>query len=475
MSWVKSPEFKVGLLVVVVGSLIAFMSMQVSEDPSYLGRSKKAWFLLKNAGGLVKNSAIRTAGIPVGTIHDITLQDGLARIDITVKSDTHLTVSAVVEVQAQGILGDKHIEINPGVPTDPPLPDGAQILNVKDKGSLDNLVGEVSEISSSLKSVSEALKESITEDGTRKHIMGRIVSNIEKLTGDIAEMTGDNKEKIGEIVDQVHDVTTTLSDLVNDEGEDGFKKSWKKAVASLARLDSVMKNVDEISGKINRGEGTIGKLVNDESTVEGLNNTLEGINGMLEGANKIQTGFDFHAEYLGGDVGKTKSTVGVRIQPGLDRFYYLGIIDDPTGVTEREANHATVNGTVTDSEQTKTFYNKTKFTLLFGKNYYDLTLRAGMIENQGGFGVDYYFFHRKLRTSLEAFDFGETNVRIQAQYNLVHGVYILGGWNDLLKKSTVTDPSDPTQKRSASTGYLGAGIFITNDDLKLLLSSKSPL
>ncbi len=461
MSWVKSPEFKVGLLVVIVGSLIAFMSMQVSEDPSYLGRSKKAWFLLKNAGGLVKNSAIRTAGIPVGTIHDITLQDGQARIDITVKSDAHLTVSAIVEIRSQGILGDKHVEINPGVPADPPLPDGAQILNVKDSASLDNLVSEVSEISSSLKTVSEALKEAITDDGTRKHIMGRIVLNIEKLTSDIAQMTGENKEKINEIVDQVHDVTSTLSELVNDEGEDGFKKSWKKAVASLSRIDSVLKNVDEISGKINRGEGTIGKLVNDESTVDGLNTTIEGISGMLESANRIQTGFDFHAEYLG-DVKAAKSTVGIRIQPGLDRYYYLGIVDDPAGVVTREGNVTTANGVVTTSEQTKTFYNKTKFTLLFAKNFYDLTLRAGVIENQGGFGLDYLFFHRKLKLSLDAFDFAELNLRAQAQYSLFHGIYVLGGLTDMLDKS---------DRRS---GYLGAGIYITNDDLKVLLSSKSP-
>lgn len=461
MNWVKSPEFKVGLLVVVVGSLIAFMSMQVSEDPSYLGRSKKAWFFLKNADGLVKESSIRTAGIPIGIIRDITLQDGKARVDITIKSDVPMTVSAVVEIRAQGILGDKHVEINPGVPTDPPLPDGAQILNVKEKGSLDNLVGEVSEISSSLKTVSEALKESITEEGTRKHIMGRIVSNIEKLTGDMAQMTGENKEKIGEIVDQVQDVTSTLSDLVNDEGEDGFKKSWKRAVASLARIDSLLKNFDEISGKINRGEGTIGKLVNDESTVEGLNTTIEGISGMLETANRMQTGFDFHAEYLS-DVRATKSTLGIQIQPGLDRYYYLGIIDDPAGVVEREGNVATTNGVVTTSEQTKTFYNKTKFTLLFAKNFYNLTLRGGLIENQGGVGIDYLFFRRKLKLSLEAFEFGKLNLRTQAQYSLTHGIYVLGGMTDML---------DNSDRRS---GYLGAGLYITNDDLKVLLSSKSP-
>lgn len=462
MNWVRSPEFKVGLLVVVVGSLIAFMSMQVSEDPSYMGRSKKAWFLIKNAGGLVKNSAIRTAGIPIGIIRDITLQDGQARVDITVKSDVHLTVSAVVEIRAQGILGDKHVEVFAGVPGDPPLPDGAQILNVKDKGSLDNLVGEVSEISSSLKSVSEALKESITEEGTRKHILGRIVSNIEKLTGDIAEITGDNKAKVGEIVDQVHDVTSTLSELVNDPGEDGFKQSWKKAVASLQRIDSVLKSTDEVMDKINRGEGTIGKLVNDESTVEGLNTTIDSISGMLETASRIQTGFDFHAEYLG-DVKATKSTIGIRIQPGLDRFYYIGIVDDPAGVVERDAAVTTVNGVVSNSEQTKTYYNKTKLTLLFAKNFYDLTVRAGMIENEGGLGLDYHFFRNRLTMTLEAFDFSQLNLRAQAQLKLAYGIYLLGGMTDIMDKS---------DRRS---GYLGAGIYLTNDDLKLLVSSGSSL
>ncbi|MBK9323919.1 MAG: MCE family protein [Bdellovibrionaceae bacterium] len=461
MSWVKSPEFKVGLLVVVVGSLIAFMSMQVSEDPSYLGRSKKAWFLIKTAGGLVKNSAVKTAGIPIGIIREITLQDGQARVDITVKSDVRLTVSAVVEVQAQGILGDKHIEIFAGMPDDPPLPDGAQILNIKDKGSLDNLVSEVSEISSSLKSVASVLKESISDDGSKKHIMGRIVSNIEKLTGDIAQMTGDNKEKIGEIVDQVHDVTTTLSDLVNDKSEDGFKKSWAKAVASLQRIDSVLKNVDDITGKINRGEGTIGKLVNDETTVDNLNSTIEGFSGMIESANRIQTGFDFHADYLG-DIKATKSTVGIRIQPGLDRYYYLGIIDDPAGVVEREKTTGETNGVSQSSSQTKTFYNKTKFSAMFAKNFYDLTVRGGLIENQGGVGIDYLFFRRKMKVSFEAFNFGETNLRAQAMYSLVHGFYLLGGVQDILNNS---------QSRSS---YLGAGLYITNDDLKVLLSSKSP-
>ncbi len=453
----KMAEFKVGLLVITVGSLIAFMSLQVSDDPSYMGRAKKAWFLLPNAGGLIKGSSVRSAGIPVGSIKDIRLQDGEARIDISVKSDIPLTTSTWVVVKAVGILGDKHVEVNPGSPTDPPLPDGAQILIVKDAGSLENLVGQVGEITSSLKSVSTALQESVLEDGTRKHILGRIITNFEKLTGDLAEITSKNKAKFGEIVDEVHNITGTLDELVSDDSDMGLKKSWKRAIS---RVDSSLKNIDEITGKINRGEGTIGKLVNDESTVEEINTAVQGVNSLLGTADKIQTGFDFHGEYLT-SVAATKSYIGVKIQPGLDRYYYLALIDDPAGVVETTDTKTTTGSASNTFSEQKTYHNKTKLTVLFAKNFYDFTIRGGLLENTGGIGADYYFYKKKFRASLEAFNFAKLNLRPSLQFNLFHGIYLIGGINDSLNKDDLR------------SSYLGAGLFLTNDDLKILLS-RSP-
>lgn len=455
MNWLRAAEFKVGLLVIVVGSLIAIMSMQVSDDPSYLGRSKKAWFLLPNAGGLVKNSAVRSAGIPVGVIKNITLQDGQARVEITVKSDVPLTTSAAVEVKAQGILGDKHVEVYPGSPTDPPLEDNAQILTIKDGGSLDNVMAQVSEVTSSLKEVAKNLQEATSADGTRNHVLGRIVKNIEVLTGDLAKMTTENKDKVGDIVDDVREVTATLREVMNDQSESGLKETWK-------RLSNSMKNLDEITGKINNGEGAIGKLVSDEQTAENVSSAIDGLSGMLDSASRIQTAFDFRAEYLG-DVGATKSYIGVQIQPGLDRYYYVAVVDDPAGVVEttRTQVSGTGGGSPSDYTEVKTYQNKIKLTVLFAKNFWDLTLRGGLIENSGGFGIDYYFFRRKLKFSLEAFDFSKTNVRSALTYNLYRGIYLTGGINDALDKSGVR------------SGYLGAGLFLTNDDLKLLLT-KAP-
>lgn len=450
MGLLGSTEFKVGMLVVAIGSLIALMSMQVSDDPSYLSRSNKAWFLMPNASGLVKNSAIRSAGIPVGVIKDITLQDGMARIDITYKSDLNMTRSATVELRASGILGDKHVELNPGSPTDPPLTDGEQILSVKDKGSLDSLVGEITD-------VSKSLREAVTDDGTDKHVLGRIVRNIEVVSADLAEITSQNKKQINQIVKQVGNITSTIDEIINDESEKGFKTVWKNA---MERIDSSLKNIDEITAKINRGEGTIGKLINDESTAEELTTAIEGVGSLVDTANKISTSVEVKADYLN-DIGETKSEIGIQVQPGLDRYYYLGIVNDPAGVVERERSESTVAGSTTDVETRKTFYNKIKFSALFAKNFYDFTLKGGLIENSGGLGVDYNFFRKKAKLSIDAFDLSKTNLRATLAYKLGWGFYVQGGIYDALDKQ---------EKRS---GFVGAGLLLTNDDLKLLLT-RSP-
>jgi phospholipid/cholesterol/gamma-HCH transport system substrate-binding protein len=457
MSFLQAVEFKVGAMVVAVGAIIAGMSMQVSDNPSFFKRNQKAWFLIPSASGLIKNSAVKSAGIAVGTIKNISLQDGKARIDIAISSDVPLTSSAAIEIRSNGILGDRYVEVYPGAMSDPRLGDGEQILIVKERGSLDSVMSSVGEVTDSLKDVAVSLKEAVSEDGTRKHVLGRIVKNIEILTQDLSEMTSANKDKISDIIDQVHDITATLDELVNDESEKGFKHTWKNA---MTRIDSSLKNIDEITGKVNRGEGTIGKLINDESTVEELNSAIVGVNSIFDSANRVQLGIDVSGSYLN-SVGAAKSLIAVRIQPGLDRFYELGIVDDPAGVIEKQRVRDTVGTTISEVNTERTYFNKTKFTLLYAKNYWDWTIKGGLIENSAGVGLDYNLWKQKIAFSVEAFGLSKANLRASARIKLTHGLYLTGGISDALDKN------------DSRSGYFGAGLYLTNDDLKLLLSGSS--
>ncbi len=454
MNLFSAPEFKVGLLVLIVSGIIAGMSLSVSSDSSYLSSHKEHFFYLEDASGLVEKSGVRMAGIQVGVIKKIRLENGQARVELSLQGDTPITKSARIEIRPNGILGDKHVEIVAGDPRDPPMRAGEQFLVVDDRASMDRLINEVGKITKNLTVVAENIK-AATEGDMDKPI-GRIVSNVEKITTDLAEFTGGQKENIGAILDNLRDTTDTLNDLVNNESDEGLKATFDR---SLKRVDTAMKNIEEVTTKINSGKGTIGKLLNDETTVDQLNTAITGVNNLLDSGSKLQTSVDFHSDFLATDR-QSKTYLNVLIQPGLDRYYEVGIMSDATGVTQNTTTTTTVNGspqTVTKEE--KQFTNQIKFNALFAKNFYNFTVKGGIMENTGGFGLDYYLMKRKLRFSAEAFDFQKVNVRAFAKFNLMSGFYVKAGGENLASQGG----------RNANP-FVGAGLFLNNDDLKLLLT-----
>lgn len=443
--WLGSPELKVGILVVAVSALVGTMALKVAEGPGVLGGSKKYSFKADSAGGLVPNSAVKMAGIKVGVIKDIVLEDGRARIIIALEPKAQLTEGARVELKADGILGDKHVELIPGDPNAAALPSNAEISLAEGKGGgMDDVMADVSKVARNMNELLEVLKRAATEEDVSTPI-GRIIKNIEGLTGDISEITGENKDKIGEIVERVRNMAKNIDTYINEE--------------SLARVDRSLRNIEDITNKIAKGEGTVGRLINDEQTVDELNSAISNVNKFLGGADKMETSVDFHSEFLTGP-SQTKSFLGLKIQPGLDRYYELQVIDDPEGVKRSIVSKSSTNGGAENTyEETTTYKNKLKITALFAKNFWDFTLKGGLIENAGGVGVDYHLLDRKLRLSAEFFDFKEAQLRAFARYNFFKGIYLIAGGDNLL--------SNGDEDASA---FVGGGIFITTDDLKLLAS-----
>ena len=100
---------------------------------------------------------------------------------------------------------------------------------------------------------------------------------------------------------------------------------------------------------------------------------------------------------------------------------------------------------------------------MFAKSFYDFTFKAGLVESSGGAAIEYAFNRRRGKALVEAFDFGRTtdsaaHYRATARYSIFHGVYLLGGFDDIA--STV----------GGSSYFMGAGLDFTNDDFKAFLS-----
>ncbi len=453
----KTPEFKVGLLIVIVTGLIASLTLKVSDGPGMFTTQKHLWFVLENSTGLVPNSAVRMAGIRVGKIDRIRLQEGKARVEIAIDTKLSFTKQGYVNIRAQGLLGDKVVELYPGPVGAEELPSGSQVLKVIDNGAIDEVVSDVGKISKSLGELADIITNASKGNGDANTPIGRIILNIEKATKDLASVTAANRDKVSDVMDSLLEITGTLDDIINGKGENGFRPAWSKAVDSLDKLNSAMGNLSEASQKLNNGQGTLGRLINDDEVLQKVETTMDSVNEFLGNTSDLETSIGYHAEHIPDNGGFTKSYLDIKIQPGLDRYYLIQIISDPLGSQTADRTD-TVDGIPTT---TTTLDRKAlKYSIQFAKNFYNFTVRGGVIESSGGLGFDYFWLRKKLRWSTELYSFDDMKVKSYVKYDIWKGIYVIAGGDDL---------SDAANTNT----FLGAGLFITNEDLKTFASKVS--
>lgn len=464
-----STEFAVGTFALLGLLIIIYMSMKVNDRSVVSGSTNQYRAYFESVSGLVRKVPVEVSGITAGLVDSIELENSRALVIITVTKNVKVYANSSLTVRDRGILGDKYLQLNPGTPDHPLLGDGGEIPNTYSKGDFDRLVSSVSETADSvqelmksdspkgalgatilnLKDLTGKIRDMV---GTNEERINRSLANLEAFSADLKEITGENKEHIHAVLVAMEDVTASLKDALQKERLDRM----------ASRLDNTLASLEKISGKIEHGEGTIGKLINDETTVNKLNDTLDGVNEAVGGFRKLQLSVRYRGEFLAG-VEKLQNQIGLTIAPSPDKFIFLEIVDAPKGNTRVTDTSVTSGGNVVSSTQTIQTDDKFLFTLMLGKKFWDLSLRFGLIRSDGGVGMDYSLFDDKFVVSFEAFDFNRTGDRahMRAYGTLVLYKHLLltGGVDDMITKVSRHNP------------FFGAGLQFNDRDFKSLIGA----
>jgi phospholipid/cholesterol/gamma-HCH transport system substrate-binding protein len=240
------------------------------------------------------------------------------------------------------------------------------------------------------------------------------------------------------------------------------------------RLQVSADNLNRITGKIASGEGSIGKLVNEETTVDNLNETLDSIEGGIETLNetmgrfrRFQLQVAMRGEALPAN-DESRLAFGFDLWTTKKRFFRIEGVDMPYGRVRTESQFITT--TYPDGSEQSYLETKVRTSDKLGINaqvgyriFPNTIVRAGLIESAGGVGVDHSINlgKRPLTLVFEAFDFGRefdegVHLKLEGRYFLSPHIFVTAGWDDPLvsEKSSV---------------LLGAGITWNDDDIKYSL------
>lgn len=280
-----SREVKVGALV-LSGIVLFIYGFNYLKGKDLFNKSDTFYTEYTNVEGLVPSTPVTINGLNVGTVTEIGFKgdgSGKLAVKLVVNSDFKFSKNSKAELYETGLIGGKAVAIIPAF-------DGAEnakngdVLQGSVKAGLTDLVNqrltplqEKIEImmvgaDSLLSNVNEVFDEQ-TKANLRASIssLNDIVSNFKETSKAIDLLVAGNEEKLKTTLTNVDNIASNLSKTTAQLAEADLKQT-------IATLEATIQNFKSISSKITQGEGSIGKLLNDET----LYNNLEGASREME-------------------------------------------------------------------------------------------------------------------------------------------------------------------------------------------------
>jgi phospholipid/cholesterol/gamma-HCH transport system substrate-binding protein len=197
---------RVGLFLVVC-AVALFVVLKTIDKGGSIGGAYKVHAFLKDATGLAVHSRITIAGIPVGTIDSIKLENGRARFDIRMNKDVALYDNATIGKKSALVLGEATLVLTPGTENYRKLKDGDEITHVIEFTETADVLDEVKQIADKVRLVAEQLANAI---GSQKggQNMGAILQNLADATDAMNQTIRENRGYLKETLRNVDSITT---------------------------------------------------------------------------------------------------------------------------------------------------------------------------------------------------------------------------------------------------------------------------
>ncbi len=375
--------------------------------------------------GLENRAAVRLAGVKIGTVREIRLAERKAQLVLSISPQFQVPRGSRAAMASLGLIGEKYIEITPSEEITYHEP--GDTLEATAAVSFDQLGVLLLSIGEEIKGVSQSLRQ-ITGEESQKNLQ-EMLRNLNSFTGELDRFLEENRgglqagiqgasQAVQEFERTVGDVSSNLGETIRlvkeiaQENRDSVKSNLGKIDEVLTEIEHSVRLLRNTLEKIDRGEGTVGRLVQDPKLYEEARETLDDVKQTVEPLREIRASGHFRGDYLG----ETQ-----KVRGGLSGAFYL---------TPRSF----LLGQIVDDPRREGFVYSAQAGLRFGP----LAPRAGIIESEFGAGVDLLALNDRLMFSLEGFDFqrdGGPRFRLATQFALVRYIHLVLGIDDLGSES----------------------------------------
>lgn len=271
-----------------MGIICVIFGYSFLKSTSLFDDDMTLYAVYKDIGGLQTGTAVSINGKNVGAVNSVNWKDtsGNILVTFTVNRDLAFSKNSTVELYDTGLIGGKGLRVNP-------VFDGAPVANrdtlvtsvkaslseVADKKLspiLEKLESALTDADSVMLNVNQVLDVKAKRD-LREAISGLndLVNNLNGSATKLNRILGANEEKLDNSLSNFETMTDNFAKLSDSLNKAGLGRT-------LTNLESTVANLDKLMARIESGDGTLGKLVNDEKLYTNLNSASRELDLLLQ-------------------------------------------------------------------------------------------------------------------------------------------------------------------------------------------------
>ncbi|MBC8310995.1 MAG: MCE family protein [Candidatus Marinimicrobia bacterium] len=285
-----SKLFWMGLLIFVLTGLFLFGIMYV-QDITLKKSNYSFTVIFENVQGLNEGDDVNMLGKRIGKVSRAKIIGQKIAVELSIDNSFafKIPVDSKIEVKSEGLMGSKYVSIDPGVNDKKYILAGETVEGQREY-DFSEITPGIMPITQDIGVFARRLKATLGEE--EKDRIRNTILNIESLTSELDGfvkgyrdvLSKPERESLKEIVNNLKSASESIKAKVDNDLSQilsGFKNvsdqsgDLKQAIINLKSssesLNTSSKKFESILNKIDSGEGTLGKMVNDPGLYDNLN------------------------------------------------------------------------------------------------------------------------------------------------------------------------------------------------------------
>lgn len=255
----------------LVGLVLLLVAIEVTLGLGLFGRRYPLYASFHDVQGLDTGADVRLAGIKAGKVDEMRIEQGQVKVKLLIDAGLEVKKDSIARLDFRALSGERFVALTLGTPTAARAQPG-DLLEGETPASFAEVVDQLGQVADNVSDLSESLK-----------------TNTERLFTTLAELVEENRGALGDTAQHLASITGkldrgsgTLGLLLNDPG------LYDQVTGTMGEVRQSVQDLGEVARSLSSGESTLGKLMtHDDGLYAQVRDTVDNLELASRNAQEI--------------------------------------------------------------------------------------------------------------------------------------------------------------------------------------------